>query len=234
LIDIKVLASSSLGNCYHITDGHTPLLIECGVPFKKIQHGCRFRTSEIAGCLISHVHKDHFRAVQDVMKAGIDCWLSPDTKSALGIDSHRLHEFTPLKQFGIGSWQVKAFPLVHDVPNYGYLMVGSTGEKLIYLTDTAYSTYKFTGLTHIMCECNYSLDILQANVDSGALPVELKNRLMKTHFSLENVKEFLRANDLSKVWEIYLLHLSDGNSDADRFKREIQEFTGKPVIVAEQ
>jgi hypothetical protein len=42
----------------------------------------------------------------------------------------------------------------------------------------------------------------------------------------------MQANDLSKVQEIWLLHLSDGNSDADRFKREIQELTGKPVYVA--
>ena len=34
--------------------------------------------------------------------------------------------------------------------------------------------------------------------------------------------------------EIWLLHLSDGNSDAERFKREIMELTGKkePVYIA--
>ena len=49
---------------------------------------------------------------------------------------------------------------------------------------------------------------------------------------MANVKEFLRANDLSKVEEIHLLHLSDGNSDEARFKREIQELTGRVVMVA--
>lgn len=46
------------------------------------------------------------------------------------------------------------------------------------------------------------------------------------------MKDFLKANDLRHVQEIWLLHLSDGNSDADRFKREIQELTGKPVYIA--
>jgi hypothetical protein len=50
--------------------------------------------------------------------------------------------------------------------------------------------------------------------------------------SLETCKGFLRANDLSRVQEIWLLHLSDANSDAARFKREIQELTGKVVYVA--
>jgi phosphoribosyl 1,2-cyclic phosphodiesterase len=76
------------------------------------------------------------------------------------------------------------------------------------------------------------MDILQENVAAGLVPTELKNRLMKSHFSLANVKEFLRANDLSRVQEIWLIHLSDGNSDAARFKREIQELTGKMVYVA--
>lgn len=51
--------------------------------------------------------------------------------------------------------------------------------------------------------------------------------------SLETAKEFLRANDLSRVQEIWLLHLSDDNSDAERFKREIQGLTDKPVYVAQ-
>ena len=45
-------------------------------------------------------------------------------------------------------------------------------------------------------------------------------------------KELLKANDLSKVQQIWLLHLSDGNSDEKRFKREIQELTGKPTFIA--
>ena len=63
------------------------------------------------------------------------------------------------------------------------------------------------------------------------MPPALKKRILKSHFSLENVKEFLKANDLSRVQEIWLLHLSDGNSDAERFKREIQELTGKMVFI---
>jgi ribonuclease BN (tRNA processing enzyme) len=47
------------------------------------------------------------------------------------------------------------------------------------------------------------------------------------------VKDFLQANDLSEVRKIVLIHLSDGNSDAERMVREIKELTGKDVEVAE-
>ena len=61
-----------------------------------------------------------------------------------------------------------------------------------------------------------------------------ERRVMKSHMSIETAKEFLRVNDLSQVREIWLIHLSDGNSDAERFKREVAELTGKMVFVADK
>ena len=37
MIKIKSIASSSKGNLYYITDGETPLLLEAGIPIKKIK-----------------------------------------------------------------------------------------------------------------------------------------------------------------------------------------------------
>lgn len=233
MIDIKVLASSSRGNCYKITDGVTPLLLECGIPWKEIKRGLEFNTSEIAGCLITHEHKDHCKAIEDVMKAGIDCYSSRGTIEAMGASGHRIRTIKAQEQFKIGTWTILPFETQHDAAEpVGFLMQNESGEKLLYATDTYYLKYRFKGLTHIMIECNHAADILKDNVEAGLVPMELKNRLMKSHFNLHNVKEFLRANDLSKVQEIWLIHLSDGNSDAERFKREIQELTGKVVYVA--
>jgi|AntDeeMinimDraft_5_1070356.scaffolds.fasta_scaffold16527_4 phosphoribosyl 1,2-cyclic phosphodiesterase len=58
---------------------------------------------------------------------------------------------------------------------------------------------------------------------------KLQKKLIDDDLSYQ---DFLRANDLSRVKEIHLLHLSDRNSNAERFKREIQEISGKPVYVA--
>ena len=83
-----------------------------------------------------------------------------------------------------------------------------------------------------MIECNYSKSILDKNIDESITPKFMRKRLIKSHFSLENVLEFLKANDLSKVQEIHLLHLSDSNSDEALFKQEVQKLTGKPVYIA--
>ena len=168
-----------------------------------------------------------------MLRAGIDCYMSAGTINALGLESHRLIYIRARQQFKIDTWTILPFEIEHDaIEPLGFLMANQEGEKLLYATDTAYIRYKFSGLTHIMVECNYAEDILDANIASGAIDPVMKHRIIRTHFSLGNVKEFLRANDLSKVKEIWLLHLSDGNSDAQRFKREIQELTGKEVYIA--
>ena len=230
-MQIKSIASSSKGNCYIVDDGRTKILIECGIAYKEIQKALNFGISSIDGVLVSHPHKDHCRSVKDMIKAGIDVYLSEVAIEEIGISGHRINAIYSKKQFSIGTFIVLPFELQHDVFNLGFLLANQDGDKLLYMSDSFYCWYRFHGLTHIMVECNYSTDILKSNVDAGTVPKELKSRILKSHFSLENVKRFLQANDLSKVQEIWLLHLSDGNSDAERFKREIQELAGKMVFV---
>lgn len=233
-MDIKVLASGSSGNCYYVSDGDSPILIECGIAWKQIQQGINFRTSELAGVLVSHEHQDHCKAFKDVMKAGVDCYISQGTADALRLSGHRLKIVRALQQFSLGAWTVLPFDTIHDAAEPLGFLLAAGEEKVLYLTDTAYCKYRFRGLTRILIECNHSWDILQANVESGAVPAEMRRRVMRSHMSLSTVKEFLKANDLSAVREIHLIHLSDGNSDAERFKNEIQALTGRPVYVAEK
>jgi phosphoribosyl 1,2-cyclic phosphodiesterase len=232
MIEIKALASSSKGNCYHVTDGSTPLLLECGINYKEIQRGLNFQVTSVAGCLVTHEHNDHVKAIKDVMKAGIDVYASKGTFETLAISGNRMKPVVAKEQFHIGTWTILPFEVEHDVSEpIGFLLANQQGEKLLFATDTYYIRYKFSGLNYIMVECNYSTDILNQNVADGLIDKGRKKRLMRSHFSLENVKEFLKANDLSKVQEIWLLHLSDTNSNADLFKKEIQELTGKMVFV---
>jgi phosphoribosyl 1,2-cyclic phosphodiesterase len=233
LIQIQVLASSSKGNAYRITDGQTPLLLECGIPFRELQIKLEFKVSEIAGCLASHAHQDHCKSIKDLTKAGIDCFVSRGTADELGVSGNRVKIIEAKKSFKIGTWDALPFDTIHDTPEpLGFLLANQSNERLLYLTDTMYCKYLFNGLSHIMIEANFAKDILDANVLSGVVPVEMKRRLIKSHLSIENVKDLLRANDLSRVQEIHLIHLSDNNSDEARFKREIQQLTGKQVYVA--
>jgi phosphoribosyl 1,2-cyclic phosphodiesterase len=232
MLDIEILANGSNGNCYRMTAaGSSPLLLECGIPFKKIQQKLDFKTSSLSACLVSHIHKDHCKAVPALLKAGIDCYMSSDTIEALGLTGHRVHIVEALKQIQIGSWTILPFDAVHDVPCLGFLLC-QQGYKVLFLTDTVYCKYRFTGLTHILLGCNYDANIINENVTNGTLAVELKNRIIHSHMSLQTALDFLRANDLSKVEKIYLLHGSEGNLDKKEAKVQIQKLTGKEVYVA--
>ncbi|WP_019420154.1 MBL fold metallo-hydrolase [Paenibacillus sp. OSY-SE] len=235
MIDIQPLGSSSAGNAYRVTDGQTALLLEAGLRYKDIQRALEFRMSDIDACLITHDHGDHSKSAKDVMKAGINIYTGQGTADALGLLGHRLRPVVARQQFTIGTWTILPFEVEHDAAEpLGFLLANQAGDKLLFATDTYYVRYRFSGLTHIMVECNYSMSILRENIAAGRVPAAMKNRLLRSHFSLENVLDFLRANDLQRVQEIWLLHLSDNNSDEELFKREVQALTGKMVRVAER
>lgn len=228
---IKTLATGSAGNCYLIDDGHTQILIECGITFKNIQRATNFETSKIAACLISHSHKDHCKGVQGVLDASLDVYMSEATANEIGIQHNRIRLFETKEQFRIGTFSIRTFDIKHDVENHGFLIQGDNGKRLLFASDTYYVKYVFKNLNYLMIECNYSEAILAEQEEQGKIHPALARRIRASHFSLENVLEFLKANDLSKVQEIHLLHLSNSNSDEELFKKEIQKVTGKLVYV---
>lgn len=224
--------SGSSGNCYRVIDEASSgsLLLDAGLSCKElIKSGARL--SNINGVLVTHSHRDHCKAVREMIIRGMNVYVTKDTALAMS-DIHGLnYKQIEFKTFAIGPFLVTPFSLVHDVPNVGYLISTKT-DKLVYITDTAYCQFKFSGLTYIMVECNYSIKNLSSLVNSGGLLKSRYDRLLKSHFALERVLKFLAANDLSKVKTIYLLHLSDSHSDEELFKREVERATGIPTIVA--
>lgn len=227
-MDIQVIASGSTGNCYRISDGKTVLLLDAGIPFKQIQIGLHFQTSNITGCLVTHRHGDHAKAIPQLLKRGIAVYGPKDLQQVY----QGIKVLQPLEPLPIGTMMVIPFGVEHDVECYGYqISSAETGEKLIYVTDTAYVKFRFSGLTHLMVEANYADDIMMHNVHEKNLPGFVAARIMQSHMSIDTLLQFLKANDMSKVRQIYVLHLSNGNSDAARFKDLIQRQTGAEVYV---
>lgn len=232
---LKVFASGSAGNCYLLESDNCKLLIECGIQFKRLKQAMNFDFSGVCGCLVTHAHQDHCKAIHDVMSAGIDVYASKGTKEALGINHYRYNVIELKKQFTVGDFIILPFDTQHDCEgSLGFLIqYKPTGEKLLFATDTYYLKYRFKGLNYIMIECNFDDDTVRHNVDSGLVHSAMKNRLIESHFSLKHVKEFLQANDLSTIRKIILIHLSDSNSDAKKIANEIQSMTGIDTVIAD-
>lgn len=233
-LEINTIASGSTGNCYRISDGETVLMIECGLPIRKIKQTFNFKLSGVAGCLISHEHLDHSKSFLDLVKTGIDCYASEGTINEClgGVRGHRINTIRSMEAFKIGNMVIMPFKVQHDASEpLGFLIDSHGDNRLLFATDTYYIKYQIPNLTHAMIECNYSIDILNKNIEKGIIPKVFQKRIIRSHFELGDVKEFFRSNDLSKLKEVHLIHISKTNGDPELFKKEIQQITGVPVYV---
>lgn len=200
--------------------------------FEKVQKALDFRTRDIAGCLITHEHGDHAKYTDQYLKHGINCYMTKGTKVAKRFQSHRLFTVKAKQETRIGTWSILPFEIEHDAAEpIGFLLQSMQGYKVLYLTDTKYCKYNFKGLTHLMLEVNYIYENLKDNVKGGQVNQGLANRIMDSHFSLEYAIKLLKANDLTQLQQIHLIHLSSTNSDAQYIKEQVQQASGVPVYI---
>lgn len=234
-MELTVLGSSSAGNCYILQNDTEALVIECGVSLREVKKAVNFNISKIVGCLVSHEHGDHAGHVNEFLSARIGVYASRGTisKCNLKIISSVPHAIEAGNKHQLGNFTILPFDVKHDCAEpLGFLVKHPEIGVLLFVTDSYSIPYTFAGLTNIMIEANYRIDLLQKNIDAGRIPAALRTRTLEIHMSIDTCREALLANDLSKVNNIILLHLSDGNSNAEEFKRDIHQATGKRVHIA--
>lgn len=232
---IKVLGSSSSGNCYLIeASGTDKLVLDAGINFKDVQKELNFDFNGIQGVLITHEHMDHLKYAPNFALNGINVYASSGTFSKLNLKGHRFKIIKALEQFTIGNFIILPFDTQHDAAEpLGFLIqYKPTGEKLLYATDTYYIKYKFSKLNYLLIECNYNKEIAKENVENGVINKSRYIRLLESHFSLENLLKFLQANDLSNTKNIILCHLSNDNSNQNIMQDKVYSQTGIPTIIA--
>ena len=230
-------ASSSLGNLYRVVSDsfRTQLLIECGLPIKDIRKCLGTQMNKIDGVLISHEHKDHSRAIHEFLKMGIDIYTGKGTLTAIEAEkSPYVHSVKSQEVINVGDITILPFKTNHDAAEPLGFMLRDEADIVMFATDTYNVEYKLNGATKLMIECNHSYEIIDKKVAAGTLNKKQAERLVKSHFSLENLKNWLKLNDLTRLKEIYLLHLSKTNADPVQFKKEIEELTGVPTYIADE
>lgn len=214
----EALASSSKGNAYIVSDDDTRILLECGVSHKSLQKLTGFSLGEFQACLVSHEHKDHAKAVNDLIKRGMDVYMSPGTADALETDAVNLIE--SMEQFNVGSLDIVPFATFHDaVEPLGFLIKSrKDGDVLAFATDTVNLRYQFPGLNILAIEANYDKAILER---CERMPEKVRHRITNAHMEIDTLCDYLRGLDLSQCREIHLLHLSDATSHEGHFINKV-------------
>ena len=222
------LSSSSAGNAYIVSDKDTRILLECGVSHTKLQKLSGFSLSEFQAVLVTHEHKDHAKAVQELISRGMVVYMSQGTAEALETDGVELVE--DRLQFNVGSFDIVPFTTFHDAKEpLGFLIKSRIdGDVLAFATDTVNLRYKFPGLNILAIEANYDKNILER---CERMPEKVRHRITNSHMEIDTLCDYLRSLDLSQCREIHLLHLSDATSHEGHFINKVSRAVPRGIEI---
>lgn len=212
---LKCLGAGSSGNCYILENDTEALIIEAGAKFKDVKIALDFNVSKIVGVVVSHSHGDHAKYALEYEKAGIPIFKPYESEMERQVRTY-------------GNFVVKSFPLVHDAPCFGFLVVHPEMGRLLYVTDTEYCKFRFDRLNHILVESNYSPDCMEPTDNPK------RSHVLTGHMSIDTAVEFIRANTSPELRNVVLLHLSESNSNEMQFKAAAETVVDCPVWVADK
>lgn len=240
---LHILGTGSAGNCYLLEAHDSTLILDLGIPFKKIKQALNFNLTRVAGAFVTHEHGDHSKGLRDAMASGIDCYASAGTFSAMGITSHKSNIIEDGGKYIIGNWVIVPFASIHDVDEpLNFLVYHPECGKMIYITDSTYCPVTVPGLNNILIEANHDWDILRRKAFNGDIAPFLKDRVIKSHMNLDTTITTLRkfrgddenrhiqGHGLDHVNNIVLIHLSDSNSDANVFREKVRHCVPNAVV----
>lgn len=221
--------SSSAGNLSIVTSqSGKKLIIDPGVKWDLILEVLGYKLDDVVGCIASHGHMDHCKALPDVMFQGIPVYADWDTLEAVDIDGHRgTHPIESKTRFNVPPFSILPFNVEHEVPNLGFVITDTeTKEHLLFAIDCANIKPKLTRpFSIIAIEANYDRAIVDRAVGSGSFNEGGARRLIQAHMERSMAQKYVTEYcDLSKCQQIHLLHMG-GHIDKEATKRDFEEAT---------
>lgn len=232
---MRVLGSSSSGNCYLLTakTGET-LVLEAGLPFNEIKKGLNFSLATVSGCVVSHLHGDHSKAVAKMLDNGIKVYAHESVFESIGKSAHSFaYSLIPRRAVKVGTFEVCPLEVMHDVPCYAYIITHSECGKILFVTDTTSFNYELSfPINQLMIELNYDADTIRHNVETGVITEYLRKRVVHSHMEKSMTRAVIKRLQSSAMENICLVHLSSHNlSDVSQ---EVMKWTDIPTYIAEE
>lgn len=193
----NIIATGSSGNATILNDH---ILIDCGVSMKSL----RPYIKELDIVLLTHQHSDHFKPstvyglhrARPSLRFACCSWMIPFLTEA-GVRPRSIDVFNTGKWYGYGEKTlVSPFPLVHNVPNCGWV-IQDGGETALYATDTgSMDGISFPGLDLYLIEANHTEEEIEtraaAKIMAGIYSYEAAAAV--NHLSREQAIEWLSQN----------------------------------------
>lgn len=228
-----VINSNSAGNSYALDAGNEILLLEAGCKMADVKRAIDFRSSNVVGCVISHVHGDHAKYATEYAKFGVNIFGPQDIADKKKFPFGKFTSLLVERTRKIGSFWVVPFANFHDTPIYGYLINHPSMGTMLFSTDSYKIGIALTGVKHFLIEANYSDALLKENVWNGSINKAQADRIMLSHMSLDYCIQYLKDCEADKTAKtITLCHLSERNSDPELFHNTVAGAFGIPTFIA--
>ena len=226
---LKCIATGSTGNCYTLTsDSGETLILDCGIPIKKIKKGLNWNIKDVVGVLCTHKHLDHSKSAKDFRDMGI-----PICKpyEALLMNQLLTNSYFTVRAFDLttvdGRW-THTNADGSECPCYGFLITHPEMGRMLYITDTELIKWRFKDINHILLGVNYDKDLVDTDNPKA-------NHVFRGHLSINTACDFVKANDSDSLQNVIMCHLSSENADKESFIAKMKNaVNGANVDVAEQ
>jgi len=203
----NIISSGSKGNATIVVSNKTVILIDMGIPFKRLEEGCQeigLTPNDINYALFTHNHSDHIGGLK---------FLSPKIMYALEntLPTSLSNVIEIYKTYQFGDFKVTPIKTSHDAKNPCGFMLEDASEKMVYITDTGIFVKENLPLisnpTYLVIESNHDISMLMKT----NRPEQLKQRILSDHGHLCNEDSAFAALSIigDNTKNIYLAHLSE-------------------------
>lgn len=231
---IKVISSGSKGNATLINYNNINILIDAGIPLKKLEEKNKEEIKNIDIIIITHIHDDHIKGLNSYIKRFNPLII---TKSEELTDKTQSTNIMNTDNYLINDLEINLFNLSHDVKCSG-VSIKETKE-IIYITDTGYIN------KNILKEIkNKDLYIIESNHDVNMLrkskyPFYLQQRILgdRGHLSNEDCSKYIEKIIGDNTKNIILAHLSEENNNQElAYKTTYEKIKDKEInlLIARQ
>jgi len=219
----NMVSSGSSGNCSLLWDQDNLIVIDFGIPLKRL----RSRLSDLKidfsdiSLFISHEHSDHSSGVRTLMRnLPTDVYTRQGTADSLGLKD----AFTIRDSVVIGNFTVTPITVSHDAADPVVYVIKNGRAKISVVSDLGFVSPELIGAMSgsqiVALEANHDVDMLK----SGSYPFMLKKRILSDHGHLSNIQTAEALEKLSgPSTRIVLTHLSQENNLPDLARQIVSD-----------
>lgn len=204
--DIRVVGTGSSGNCVVIDNS---LMIDAGLSVTDMKADL----ATVSAVFVTHQHGDHANPAMvnhlarhrpALLRSRV--YMNTSTKTALQSKVPKHHDVlarcpvitghdweTTVRVLNGRRYHVKAFTLVHNVENYGFVVTNEDGDTLIYATDTETMRHApQQRYDYILVEGNWDEDKFSEMIGTHDIAIQQRALQNLRHLSVQKFEEFVR------------------------------------------